>query len=88
MAPLRIFSSPGFHPLSIYIAKSPPICAIFSQNDQELPGPAGDTKEILLVILSQAHLRDYFDSGHKSATFSMDEPDERMTLVVFNAQWF
>jgi hypothetical protein len=67
-----------------------PVYAVFFRIEQRIPIPPGGTEEIIVSILSQnttlqGYLRDQLDSVREIATVAMDEPDDRMNLVIFNA---
>jgi hypothetical protein len=67
-----------------------PVYAVFSRTQQQISIPPGGTEEIIASILSQnrilhGYLRDRFDSVREIAIVTIDEPDDGMNLVFFNA---
>jgi hypothetical protein len=88
---LFIFGMP--YALDTYPQFATHLSAIFSWNDRGSPMEVSDIEETIVVILSQngpdqGRLRDRLASGQEITTTSMNELDEGMNLVVFNAQGF
>jgi hypothetical protein len=68
-----------------------PDCAVFSWNDLVLFMPRDDIKVVIGFALSQNgilqnHLGDRFDSRQDITAVSMNETDQGMNLIVFNAR--
>jgi hypothetical protein len=67
------------------------VYAVFFRTQQRIPIPPGGTEEIIASILSQngtlqGYLRDRLDSVREIDTVAMDQPDDGMNLVIFNAK--
>jgi hypothetical protein len=68
-----------------------PVYEIFFPTQQQISIPPGGTEEIIASIPSQnralqGYLRDRLGSVREIATVAMDEPDDGMNLVIFNAE--
>jgi hypothetical protein len=68
-----------------------PVYAVFFRTQQRISIPPDGTEEIVASILSQnrtlqGYLRDRSDSVREIAIVAVDEPDDGMNLVIFNAE--